>query len=143
MYQPNQPTPVPLNPVENIDIKFENFQNQQLMHIKWSGPSLMPQIGCSAWNHWTYGLNINNQITSTNLNQTHFEQNVDFDTIYDIQIHAQSPGKKYSTAHFFQNWKLLKPCSKDLNFPSLCETWIYFFYKSGEDALRLKKDFGL
>ena len=87
---------MPLNPVENIDVKFGNVQNQQLMYIKWSGPDLMPQIGCSAWNDWTYTLVINGQIIPSNLNQTQFVQNVDFETVYDIQIQAQSPGKKYT-----------------------------------------------
>lgn len=116
MYQLNQPTPVPLNPVENIDIKFENLQNQQLMHIKWSGPSLIPQIGCSAWNDWTYSLNINDQIISSNLNQTQLTQNVDFDTIYDILIQAQSPGKKYTTNEFFSEPEMFKALKQGFKF---------------------------
>ena len=35
VYQLNQPTPVPLNPVDKIDVKFGNFTNQQIMSIKW------------------------------------------------------------------------------------------------------------
>ena len=44
-----QPTPLPLNPVDDINILFGfNSNNQQIMKINWSQPNLMSQLGMNS-----------------------------------------------------------------------------------------------
>ena len=72
---------------------FYYLSQEQSMYIKWSSPSSIPQSGCGAWSDWTYVLTLNGQIISSDLEETHkVIQKVDFDTIFDIQVQAQSSG---------------------------------------------------
>jgi len=52
----NQPIPIPLTPVRNLQALFST----KSVHIKWDAPSSFAQKGRGAWQNWFYHLQIEN-----------------------------------------------------------------------------------
>merc|ERR1719295_1429755 len=51
LYHPTaQPTPIPLNPVENVQL----ILSSKKLLLKWSHPLEQSGDGCAAWNNWQY-----------------------------------------------------------------------------------------
>ena len=86
-FKPNQPIPVPLNTVQDINVLFDYDQpsNEQLMKIEWIKPKVNVQLGCLAWQDWSYEVTINDQKIVTN-DTIHIVKGVPFSEVLDISI---------------------------------------------------------
>ncbi len=91
MYSKIQPVPVPLNSVEDIDVKFAFEKGLQKAFVKWKSPALMHQLGCSSWKQWAFDVNFNNESVD-NLNTTQFDKTVEFDQVITVQVQPKSSG---------------------------------------------------
>ena len=87
-----QPIPLPLNPVQNVNILFgfEETNEQQILRIDWSKPDLLSKQGCSAWQDWQYELTINDQPIQP-LNISHYVwRSVEPYQKYEVKVRALS-----------------------------------------------------
>ena len=87
-----QPTPLPLNPVQNVNVLFgfEEPKGHQIMRVDWTKPDLLSKLGCSAWQDWQYELTINDEQIQS-LNTSHYVLNsVEPHQEYEVRIRAFS-----------------------------------------------------
>ena len=110
-----QPTPLPLNPVDDINILFGfNSINQQIMKINWAQPNLMSQLGCEAWQKWNYEIFIN-KLKIQFLNDTFYTlKTIQPNTNYENKIRAYSPSGYGPQSEIFQvkSWPILNKLPK-------------------------------
>ncbi|XP_023240042.1 proto-oncogene tyrosine-protein kinase ROS-like [Centruroides sculpturatus] len=111
IFHPNiQPYPVPLDPVEDVQVIFD----EEIGKISWKKPKLLNILGKGAWQQWLYEVQLLNHINGvkkieTNVSSTSYIfYNLYPNTLYSVKVRAFSPGGKGPWSKEFSG-KTLKP----------------------------------
>lgn len=109
-----QPYPVPLDPVEDVQVLFD----EEVGKISWNKPKLLGVLGKGAWQDWLYEVQLLDHEMKkfeTNVSGTSYTfHNLYPNTLYSIKVRAFSPGGKGPWSKAFHG-KTLKPST--LGYP--------------------------